>query len=95
MPRALTIETNEIASADRERFVQGLRVRREHYKRAHCNFWVFEQPPREDDLGALCAFVVFTEAADETQLRDARRGDPSGGAGALPLYREVDLSNNS
>jgi hypothetical protein len=95
MARALTIESRELAADDRAQFVQALRARREHYKRANCNFWVFEQSPREDDLGALCAFVVFTEAADEAQLREARRGDPSSGAEALPLYRELDLSNDS
>ena len=64
MPRALTIKRTVVTQPARKEYLERLRVRRDYYQRASCNFWVFEE------AGLPGAFIEFTEATDA-----AVRGD--------------------
>ncbi|HKG93465.1 MAG TPA: hypothetical protein VKA84_16275 [Gemmatimonadaceae bacterium] len=75
-----------MGAAERPRWLERLRDRREHYKRANCNYWVFEE------VGNPGSFVEFTEARDDAALAAARGAAPGGVPAAAPVYREVDLS---
>ena len=85
MPRVLTMARSVVPRHDRERYVARLRVRRAHFKRAGCNYWVFE----EADLPG--AFVEFTEAGDRAALASALADAPDPVRDPARVYKEVEL----
>ena len=86
MPRSLTIERTVVPAGERERWLERSRSRREHFKRANCNYWVFEEVENRG------AFVEFTEAKDPGALVAARRSAPGSPPDEAPLFQEVDFS---
>ena len=86
MPRSLTIERTVVPVGERERWLERSRSRRDHFKRANCNYWVFEEVENRG------AFVEFTEARDAGALVAARRSAPSSSVDEAPLFQEVDFS---
>ena len=85
MPRALTLKRTVVPHADRKRYLERLRVRRDYYKRANCTFWVFEE------AGLPGAFIEFTEAADAAVLNAAHANAPDAVFDATRVYREVEI----
>lgn len=85
MARALTLKRTVVPHAERKKYVERLRVRRDYYKRANCNFWVFEE------AGLPGAFIEFTEAADAAVLTAAHANAPDVVFDATRVYREVEI----
>jgi hypothetical protein len=85
VPRALTIKRTVVPLAARKTYLARLKVRRDYYKLADCNFWVFE----EADLPG--AFIEFTEAADARALTAAHANAPDVVFDATRVYREVEI----
>lgn len=86
MPRALSIQRSIIPAADRARHLERLRARREHYQRANCRFWVFEEAALPG------AFLEFIESADAATLASAHTAAPDSRLDADRIYIELELS---
>ncbi len=86
MPRALAVYRSIVPAPSRADYLARLRVRKEHFKRANCNFWVFE----ESELAG--AFLEFTEAGDQDTLEAALAAAPDAPPLAPRVYTEVVLS---
>lgn len=86
MARALTIKRAIVTKSDRAVYLDRLRARRDHYKRAGCQFWVFEE------IGLPGAFIEFTEASDAGVLAAAHAAAAEQPLDASRIYREVELS---
>jgi hypothetical protein len=85
VPRALTIKRTVVPQPERKRYLARLRLRRDYYKRASCNFWVFEE------AGLPGAFIEFTEATDAAVLTAAHANAPEAVFDATRVYREVEI----
>lgn len=85
MARALTLKRAVVPQAERRHYFDRLQVRRDYYKRAGCNFWVFEE------AGLRGAFIEFTEAADAAALAAAHAGAPDAVFDAARVYTEVEI----
>lgn len=85
MPRALTIQRTLVTPADRERFHDRLRRKRDYYASADCRFWVFEE------AGLPGAFLEFFEAEDAATLARAHAGAPEAILDPNRVYAEVEL----
>lgn len=85
MARALTLKRMVVPHPDRTRYLERLRVRRDYYQRANCNFWVFEEAALPG------AFIEFTEAGDAAVLTAAHANAPDVVFDATRVYREVDI----
>jgi hypothetical protein len=83
--RALTIKRTVVPQHERKTYLGRLRVRRDYYARAGCNFWVFEE------AGLPGAFIEFTEAGDAAVLNAAHAGAPDVVFDATRVYREVEI----
>jgi hypothetical protein len=83
--RALTVQRTIVTPPEREDYLERARRRREHYGRAGCRYWLFE----EADLPG--AFIEFTEAADAAALSAAHAGAPEPVLEAARVYQEVEL----
>lgn len=85
MTRALTFQRNIVPLADRKRYLQRLKTRRDFFRGAACRFWTFE----ETDLTG--AFIEFIEADDDATLERAVACAPDQFVEAPRIYREVEL----
>ncbi len=85
MPRALTIKRTVVPQSERRKYFERLRLRRDHYKRAGCNFWVFEE------AGLPGAFVEFTEAPDAAVLGAAHADAHDNVFDSNRIYKEVEI----
>jgi len=85
MPRALTIQRTLVTPPERERFQEKLRRKHEHYAKANCRFWVFEE------AGLPGAFLEFFEAADAQTLARAHAAAPEPVLDPNRVYTEVEL----
>jgi hypothetical protein len=90
MPRALAMQRVVVPSRDRARYLAGLAARKAIFRRAGCNFWVFEE---SEIIGA---FVEFAEAGSREALAGAlgEAAATAAGpldAGRLPIYIEVPI----
>ena len=85
MPRALTIKRTVVPQPARKEYLERLRVRRDYYQRASCNFWVFEE------AGLPGAFIEFTEAPDAAVLNAAHANAPDVVFDATRVYKEVEI----
>ena len=85
MPRALAVHRIVIPAPDRPRYLDSIRGRQQHYQRANCNFWLFE----EKDLPG--AFLEFTEGKDGKSLAEALATAPDGSPHPPRIYQEVEF----
>ncbi len=85
MARSLTLQRSTIPLSEREKYLQKLKLRRDHYVAARCRFWVFE----EKSLPG--AFIEFTEADDDTALSSAHASAPHRLLDPARIYQEVDF----
>ena len=85
MARSLTIQRSTIPSSEREKYLDKLKVRRDHYSAASCRFWVFE----EKSLPG--AFIEFTEADDAAALAAAHATSPHKLLDPARIYQEVEF----
>ena len=83
--RALTIHRRIVTPGERDRYLDNARRRREHFERAGCNFWIFE----ESALSG--AFVEFTEGPSRQALTAALANAPEGGGDPARVYEQVEL----
>ena len=86
MARALTIHRSIVPAADRAKYFERLRVRKEHYERARCKFWVFEE------MAMAGAFIEFTESTDAAVLAAAHAAAPEQVLDPARIYTEVELA---
>jgi hypothetical protein len=85
MPRVLTIQRAMVPLTDRARYFARLRDRRDHYTRAQCRFWVFEE------AGMPGLFFEFTEAGDAATLNAAHAQAPERLRDPSRVYNEVEF----
>ena len=85
MARSLTLQRSTIPSAEREKYMAKLKLRRDHYLAANCRFWVFEEKALPG------AFIEFTEADDDTALSGAHATAPHRLLDPARIYQEVDF----
>ena len=85
MARALTIQRTIVPQAERKRYFERVRQRRDYYKRANCNLWVCEE------AGLPGAFIEFTEAPDRASLAAAHAAAPEALIDPGRVYVEVEL----
>ena len=86
MPRALSIKRSIVPLADRTKYLERLKGRKDHYKRAGCDFWVFEE------AALTGAFIEFVEAADAAVLEAAHAAAPEPVLDPARIYTEVELT---
>lgn len=85
MARVLTIQRTLVTPNERDRFHQKLRRKQEHYAKANCRFWAFEE------AGLPGAFLEFFEAADAPTLARAHASAPEPVLDPNRVYTEVEL----
>ena len=85
MARVLTIQRTLVTPNERDRFHQKLRRKQEHYAKANCRFWVFEE------AGLPGAFLEFFEASDAETLARAHAASPDSVLDPNRVYIEVEL----
>jgi hypothetical protein len=86
MPRVLSVHRAIIPAADRRGYVKRLAARRDHYQRAGCRFWVFEEAALPG------AYIEFTEAPDSATLAAAHAGSPERPLDPARVYNEVEMT---
>jgi hypothetical protein len=86
MPRILTMHRTIVPQSERKKYLERLRAKRDHYKRANCRFWVCEEAKLPG------AFLEFMEAESAEALSAALASAPEQVLDANRLYREVELS---
>jgi hypothetical protein len=84
-PKALTLHRTLVPRADRDRYFERLRRKREHYTGASCRFWVFEEAALPG------AFIEFFEADDPDALARAHAGAPERVLDAARVYTQVEF----
>lgn len=85
MARVLTIQRTLVMPNERDRFHQKLRRKQEHYAKANCRFWAFEE------AGLPGAFLEFFEAPDAPTLARAHASAPEPVLDPNRVYSEVEL----
>lgn len=85
MARALTIQRTLVTPPERERFHEKLRKKQEHYAKAKCRYWAFEE------AGLPGAFLEFFEAPDPATLARAHANAPEPVLDPNRVYMEVEL----
>ena len=86
MARALSVHRTLVTPGERERFFERMKRKHQHYSRAKCHFWVFEEASLPG------AFLEFVEAADAETLARAHAAAPDPALDPARIYREVELS---
>jgi hypothetical protein len=86
MTRVLTMQRTIVPHGERKRYLERLRLKRDHYKRANCRFWVFEESALPG------AFLEFMEAESADALSAALTSAPDPVVDAGRVYQEVELS---
>ena len=84
--RALTIHRTIVTPPEREKYFARSRARAEWFKRANCNFWVFEEAALPG------AFIEFTEGPSAAVLAAALAAAPESNGDPARVYQEVELS---
>lgn len=84
--RALTIHRTLVPSADRDKYVERLRVKLAHFTGSGCRFWVFEEQAIPG------AFVEFVEAPDAATLTAAHAASPDKLLDPARIYVSLELS---
>lgn len=86
MGRFLSVQRTLVMPAEREKYGERLKRKRDHYKQANCKFWVFEE------LSLPGAFLEFFEGPDRETLARAHSGAPEPVLDPNRIYEEVELS---
>jgi hypothetical protein len=86
MARALTVQRTLVTPPERARFFERMKRKQQHYSRAKCHFWVFEEASLPG------AFLEFVEAPDADTLARAHAAAPDPTLDPARIYREVELS---
>ncbi len=86
MPRALSIKRSIVPLNERTKYLERLKARKDYYKRATCEFWVFEE------AALTGAFIEFVEAADAATLEAAHSAAPEPVLDPARIYTEVELT---
>ena len=86
MARALSVHRTLVTPGERERFFERMKLKHQHYSRAKCHFWVFEEASLPG------AFLEFVEAPDAETLARAHAAAPDPALDPARIYREVELS---
>jgi hypothetical protein len=85
MGRSLTFQRSIVPASQRKEYLARLNRRRDHYARANCNFWVFEE------IGLPGAFIEFAEAPDSATLAAAHAAAPGAMGEIARIYQEVEI----
>lgn len=85
MARALSVQRTLVTPGERERFFERMKRKQQHYSRAKCHFWVFEEASLPG------AFLEFVEAPDADTLARAHAAAPDPALDPARIYREVEL----
>ncbi len=86
MPRALSIKRSIVPLSERAKYLERLKARKDYYKKANCEFWVFEE------AALTGAFIEFVEAADADTLESAHSSAPEPVLDPARIYTEVELT---
>ncbi|HEY7234662.1 MAG TPA: hypothetical protein VH539_10965 [Gemmatimonadaceae bacterium] len=86
MSRALSVQRTLVTPGEREKFVERMKRKQQHYSRLKCHFWVFEEASLPG------AFLEFVEAPDADTLARAHAAAPDPALDPARIYREVELS---
>ena len=89
MPRALSIHRVIVPVADRAKYLERLRAKKEHYEKAGCKLWVFEEAALPG------AFMEFTEAATAAGLAAAHASAPDQVLDPARIYTELELTRHA
>ena len=85
MPRVLSIMRTTVTPPERKKYMERSRKKREHYARAKCRFWVFEE------AGLPGAFLEFFEADSADALSAAHETAPESVVDPGRIYKEVEF----
>lgn len=85
MGRALTLQRTLVPRADREKYFERVRRKRDHYQAAKCRFWVFEEASLPG------AFIEFFEADDAEVLARAHAASPERVIDAARVYTQTEI----
>ena len=85
MGRALTLQRTLVPRADREKYFERVRRKRDHYQAAECRFWVFEEASLPG------AFIEFFEADDAEILARAHAAAPDRVIDAGRVYTQTEI----
>ena len=85
MPRALSIKRSIVPLSERAKYLERLKARKDYYKRAKCEFWVFEE------AALTGAFIEFVEADSAEALEAAHTAAPEPVLDPARIYTEVEL----
>ena len=83
--RALTLQRTLVPRADREKYFERIRRKRDHYTAANCRFWVFEEASLPG------AFIEFYEADDPEVLSKAHAAAPDKVLDSARVYLAVEI----
>jgi hypothetical protein len=86
MPRSLAVQRSIVPAVERTKYLERLRARKEHYERAGCKFWVFEEAALPG------AFIEFMESASAPALVAAHATAPEPVLNPDRIYNELELS---
>ncbi len=83
--RALTLQRTLVPKAEREKYFERIRRKRDHYTAAKCRFWVFEEASLPG------AFIEFYEADDAEILSRAHAASADPVLDAARIYLNVEI----
>jgi len=86
MPRALSIQRSIVPSGERAKYFERLKAKKEHYRNAGCQFWVFEE------AALTGAFIEFIEAPSAQTLSAGHAAAPGMVLDPSRIYTEVELT---
>jgi hypothetical protein len=79
------VQRTLVTPQERDRFFERMKRKQEHYQRAQCHFWVFEEASLPG------AFLEFVEAPDADTLARAHAASPEPSLDPGRIYQEVEL----
>jgi hypothetical protein len=79
------MQRSTVPPPERKKYLRRLREKGEHYRRANCRYWVFEEANMPG------AFVEFVEASDSETLAAAMAAAPEPFQVPARTYLEVEL----
>ena len=85
MPRVLSMMRTTVTPPERKKYMERSKQKREHYGRAKCRFWVFEEASLPG------AFLEFFEADSAEALAAAHASAPEPVVDPGRIYREVEF----
>jgi hypothetical protein len=85
MPRVLSMMRTTVTPTERKKYMERSKQKRDHYGRAKCRFWVFEE------AGLPGAFLEFFEADSAEALAAAHASAPESVVDPGRVYREVEF----